>query len=67
LSRAGVASMGSTLLPGITEKTYVEGLTHVIQQSHKNLSGVSKLQQLNQVYAMANQSLSQVARNRRVS
>lgn len=67
LSRAGVASLGSTLLPGISEKTYVAGLTHVIQESHKNISGVSKLQQLNQIYAMANQSLSQVARNRRLN
>lgn len=62
LSRAGIK-----VFPGIDEKHYIAGLTHVMQECHKNISGVSKLQQLNQIYAMANQSLSQVAQNRRLN
>ena len=62
LSRAGVK-----LYPGITEKYYTEGLTYVIQEAHKNFSGVSMLQQLNAVYGMANQSLAQLAGQRRLN
>ena len=62
LSRAGVK-----MYPGITEKWYTEGLSYVIQEAHKNFSGVSLLQQLNAVYGMANQSLAQVAGQRRIN
>ena len=34
------------MYPGIDEKSYIEGLTQVIQDSSKNFSGVSLLQQL---------------------
>lgn len=62
----GISRAAVQVLPGLNEKYYIAGLTHVIQESYKNFSGVSKLQQLNQLYAMANQSLSQVARNRKL-
>ena len=54
-------------LPGINEKNYVEALTYVIKESPKNFSSVSLLQQLNATYQMANQSLSQLANQRRVN
>lgn len=62
LSRAGVK-----MYPGINEKWYTEGMTYVIQEAGKNFSGVSLLQQLNAVYGMANQSLNQLAQQRRVN
>ena len=51
----------------INEKDYLDGLEYVIQTAHKNFSGVSMLQQLNAVYGMANQSLNQLAEERRVN
>lgn len=63
----GVSRAGVKMYPGITEKYYIEGLTYVIQEAHKNFSGVSLLRQLNAVYGMANQSLSQIANQRRVN
>lgn len=62
----GISRAGVKMYPGINEKSYIEGLTYVIQNAHKNFSGVSMLQQLNAVYGMANQSLNQLARQRRV-
>lgn len=63
----GNARALAKLLPGVDEKHYVKALTHVMQEAHKNISGVSKLQQLNQIMGMANQSWSQIARNRRLN
>ena len=54
-------------LPGINEKNYVEALSYVIKEAPKNFSSVSLLQQLNATYQMANQSLSQLANQRRVN
>jgi len=54
-------------LPGINEKNYVEALAYVIKEAPKNFSSVSLLQQLNSIYQMANQSLSQIANQRRVN
>ena len=64
---SGLARAGVKLYPGITRKTYDEGLAYVIQEAHKNFSGVSMLQQLNSIYGMANQSLTQLAGQRRVN
>ena len=55
------------MYPGINEKSYIEGLTQVIQDSSKNFSGVSLLQQLNSIYGMANMSLNQLAQQRRIN
>lgn len=55
------------VLPGVSGSSYTKALLHVIQESHKNFSSVSKLQQLNEKYAMANQSLTQIAGQRRLS
>lgn len=62
LSRAGVK-----MLPGVDMKTYTKALTHVIQDAHKNFSSVSMLQQLNAIYQMANQSVTQMANQRRLN
>ncbi len=63
----GVTRAGVKMYPGINEKSYIEGLTYVIQEARKNFSGVSLLQQLNAVYGMANQSINQMAGQRRVN
>ena len=63
----GATRAGVHLYPGINEKNYLDGLEYVIQTAHKNFSGVSMLQQLNAVYGMANQSLNQLAEERRVN
>lgn len=55
------------MYPGINKKYYTEGLTYVIQEASKNFSGVSMLQQMNSIYGMANQSLTQLAGQRRVN
>lgn len=62
LSRAGVK-----MLPGIDEKNYIKALEYVIKESPKNFEGVSKLQQLNILYKMANQSMSQIANGRKLN
>ena len=59
LSRAGVK-----MIPGVNMKNYVNALEYVIKESPKNINGVSMLQQLNVIYKMANQSLSQIAKGR---
>ena len=64
---SGIARAGFKMYPGINEKEYIEALTYVIQESPKNFSSVSMLQQLNAIYGMANQSLSQLANQRRLS
>lgn len=63
----GISRAGVKLLPGVDEKNYIKALTHVIQESHKNFSSVSLLQQLNAQYQMANQSVNQIANQRRVN
>lgn len=63
----GLARAGVNMYPGINKKYYTEGLTYVIQEASKNFSGVSMLQQMNSIYGMANQSLSQLAGQRRVN
>ena len=63
----GISRAGVNLLPGVDEKNYIKGLTHVIQDAHKNFSSVSLLQQLNAQYQMANQSINQIANQRRVN
>lgn len=64
---AGVSRSGVKMYPGIDEKSYIEGLTQVIQDSSKNFSGVSLLNQLNSIYGMANMSINQLAQQRRIN
>lgn len=63
----GLSRSGVKLMPGIDGKVYREALSYVIQNSHKNFSSVSMLQQLNAIYQMANQSINQIANQRRVN
>ena len=63
----GVSRAGVKMLSGVDMKTYTKALTHVIQDAHKNFSSVSMLQQLNAVYQMANQSVAQMANQRRLN
>lgn len=63
----GVSRSFVQLMPGIDKKTYTDGLMYVIQEAHKNISSVSLLQQLNAQYQMANQSVNQIANQRRIN
>lgn len=63
----GLSRSGVELLPGITLKTYTEGALHVVTNAHKNFSNVSLLQQLNSQYGMANYSMGNIARQRRMN
>lgn len=62
----GVSRSFVEVLPGVDKATYAKGLAHVIQESHKNFSSTSLLQQLNAQYQMANQSVNQIANQRRL-
>ena len=55
------------LFPDIDFKTYSKALEYVVHTSHKNISSVSLLQQINAIYQMANQSVNQIANQRRVN
>lgn len=63
----GISRSGVKMMPGVDFKTYSAALEYVIQQSHKNFSSVSMLQQLNAIYQMANQSVNQIAKQRRLN
>ena len=63
----GMSRSGIELLPGVDVKTYTEGALHVVTNAHKNFSNVSLLQQLNSQYGMANYSMGQIARQRRMN
>lgn len=63
----GLTRAGVELYPGITWDSYKKAVEYVTQTAHKNTSGVSMLQQLNAIYGMANQSLNQVANQRRLN
>ena len=63
----GLSRSGVELMPGVNIDTYTNGALHVVTQAHKNFSNVSLLQQLNSQYGMANYSLGQIARQRRMN
>ena len=63
----GISRSSIELLPGINWDTYKNGAWHVITQAHKNFSNVSLLQQMNMIYGMANYSMGQIARQRRLN
>ena len=63
----GMSRSGIEMLPGVTEKNYVDGALHVVTNAHKNFSNVSLLQQMNSQYGMANYSMGNIARQRRMN
>lgn len=63
----GLSRSGVELMPGINIDTYTNGALHVVTKAHKNFSNVSLLQQLNSQYGMANYSMGQIARQRRMN
>lgn len=62
LSRAGVEQ-----LEGVTMKTWMEGFTEVILKGSKDINILGKLEQLNHIFGMANYSISDMARKRRLN
>lgn len=63
----GFTRSGVKLIDGLDAKHYIAGAGHVIKEAHKNFSSVSLLQQLNTQYGMANMSLSNLARQRKIN
>lgn len=63
----GLSRSGVSLMPGINIDTYTNGALHVVTKAYKNFSNVSLLQQLNSQYGMANYSMGQIARQRRMN
>lgn len=63
----GLSRSGVQMMPGIDFKTYSAALEYVVQKSYKNFSSVSMLQQMNTIYQIANQSLNQIAKQRRLN
>ena len=63
---SGIVRSGFKMYPGINEKHYLDALTYVVKESPKNFSSISMLQQMNELYGMANQSLTQIANQRRL-
>ena len=62
ISRASLANF-----PGITAKTYANAYEHVLFHAHENFSSVSKLQQLDARMGVANYSLSNISRKRKIN
>ena len=63
----GLSRSGAQLLSGVNADTYTKAALHVVTNAHKNFSNVSLLQQLNSQYGMANYSMGQIARQRRMN
>lgn len=61
MTRSGIKPIN-----GLTFDTYTKAATFIIQEAHKNFSSTSMLQQLNAIYGMANQSLGQIAGQRKL-
>lgn len=62
----GLSRSGVRMLEGLDVQHYLAGAGHVIKEAGKNFSGVSLLQQLNMQYGVANMSLSNIARQRKL-
>lgn len=63
----GINRAGLNNMPGINEKTYLAAYEHVLMNAHKNFSSVSLLQQLDARYGVANYSLNNISRKRRLN
>lgn len=63
----GISRAGLNNLPGVTEKTYLAAYEHVLTNAYKNFSSVSKLQQLDAHFGVANYSLNNLSRKRRIN
>ncbi len=63
----GLSRSGVQMLPGVDAETYSWAATYVAKESWKNFSNVSLLQQMNSQYGMANYSMSNIARQRRMN
>lgn len=62
----GITRSGLKPIDGLNFENYAKATTFVIQEAHKNFSSTSLLQQLNSIYGMANQSLGQLAGQRKL-
>lgn len=63
----GLSRSQAKLLPGVDPDVYSKAATYVVTEAHKNFSNVSLLQQLNSQYGMANYSMSNIAKQRRMN
>jgi hypothetical protein len=63
----GTTRVMNNQLPGVSQSTYTNALTYILQDLPKNFSGISLVQQLNAVYGMANYSLGNIANQRKLN
>lgn len=63
----GATRAGVKFIDGIDEASWIKANAYMLKEAPKNFSGVSMLQQLNQIYGMSNMSLSNVANQRRMN
>lgn len=62
----GISRAGLNNMPGVTRETYVKAYEFVLKEAHKNISSVSLLQQLDARFGVANYSLGNIYRKRRL-
>ena len=63
----GISRATITDFPGINAKTYKDAYEYVLFHAHENFSSVSKLQQLDARYGIANYSLTNISRKRKLN
>lgn len=63
----GISRAKLSNFPGINEKTYKDAYEYVLLHAHENFSSVSKLQQLDARYGIANYSLTNISRKRKLN
>lgn len=63
----GISRAKLNNVPGIDAKTYAAAYEHVLFHAHENFSSVSKLQQLDARFGIANYSLNNISRKRRLN
>lgn len=62
----GVSRARYDTMPGVNKKTYTAGYEYVLANAYKNFNSVSLLQQLDALYGVANYSIGNIARKRRL-
>lgn len=63
----GISRAGLNNIPGITKETYMKAYEYVLGNAYKNFSSVSLLQQLDARCGVANYSLNNIHRKRRLN
>jgi hypothetical protein len=62
----GASRARHSSMPGVNKETYIKGYMYVLKEAPKNFSSVSLLQQLDAQMGIANYSVGNIARKRRL-